>query len=90
MLYETTAGDEATGLELTIPQFEIQSAAPDIGATVLPIARASRVPQDVDLPDGTGLWRTDMGDAHVAHLDFTRIEALNDHHSGALGWSCAQ
>ena len=64
---------------LAIPQQGFLSAAPDLAATVLPIAAASDTPQTVlTRAGGINLFQLVAGTYKAAHFDLTRLEALND------------
>ena len=75
----TYTGD--AGAALVIPQFGLLSAAPDLAATVLPIAAPPAAPPQTVLTraGGSPLFQIAVGaDFKVAHFDLTRLEALND------------
>ena len=68
-----------SGAALTIPQQGFLSAAPDLAATVLPIAATSDTPQTVlTRAGGVNLFQLVAGTYKAAHFDLTRLEALND------------
>ena len=65
------------GAALAIPQQGFLSAAPDLAATVLPIARAADTATVLTHYSGVPLFQI-SGDFISAHFDLTRLEALND------------
>ena len=68
-----------SGAALAIPQQGFLSAAPDLAATVLPIAATSDTPQTVlTRAGGVNLFQLVAGTYKAAHFDLTRLEALND------------
>ena len=71
----TYTGD--AGAALAIPQQGFLSAAPDLAATVLPIAQAADTATVLTHYSGVPLFQI-SGDFISAHFDLTRLEALND------------
>ena len=65
------------GAALAIPQQGFLSAAPDLAATVLPIAQAADTTTVLTHYSGVPLFQI-SGDFISAHFDLTRLEALND------------
>ena len=73
----TYTGD--AGAPLVIPQYGFLSVAPDLAATVLPIAASSDTPQTVlTRAGGANLFRIAPGTYKASHFDLTRLEALDD------------
>ena len=69
----------AAGAALVIPQYGFLSVAPDLAATVLPIAQSSDTPNPVlTRAGGVNLFALAAGTYKASHFDLTRLEALND------------
>ena len=80
LTYEDTLGMDVAGTPLPLPQAGILSAAPDIAATVLPIAEAKTdTPTIRDVAGASTVLFTAAADEYVAaHFALARLEALDD------------